>query len=82
MEKSRKHTLIIIRRVPMKSKTVLAGVILEIFFASFKDSMAVFNAEIASSLPLGRWDLASMVETRGSRERTVWLEGCEEGPEP
>ena len=55
-----------------------AGGILEIF-ARFKASVAAFNAEIAPSRPLGRWDLASMTKIRGSRERTV---RCEEGPEP
>ena len=33
-------------------------------------SMAKFNAEVAPSLPLGRWDLASGVVRRAS---------CEEG---
>jgi len=33
--------------------------------------MAAFSAEIAPSHSLGRWDLASMVETGGSCERTV-----------
>ena len=41
--------------------------------------MAEFKAEIALSRPLGRWDLAFMVEPRGICEGTVWLEGCEEG---
>ena len=44
--------------------------------------MDAFNAEIVLSRPLGRWDLASMVETRGSCEGNVRGEGCEEGSEP
>ena len=59
----------------------LVGEILEIF-AKFRASMAAFNVEMASSRLLGRWDLVSMVETRGSCERTVQREGCEEGSEP
>jgi hypothetical protein len=44
--------------------------------------MAALNVEIVPSCPLGRWDSASMVETRGSCERTVQSEGREEGLEP
>jgi hypothetical protein len=73
----------IVRRVVTKAKTVLAGVMLEIFSASFEDWMAAFNAEVSPSRPLGRWNLVSMVETQGSRERIVRLEGCEpEDPDP
>jgi len=49
---------------------------LEISFARFMASMVVFNAEIAPSLSFGRWDVASMVETRGNCEKTVRGEGC------
>ena len=74
--------MIIVRITLTEPKTALAGVILEISFARFKASMAIFNAEIAPSRPLGRWDLGSMVETGGNCERTVRREGCEEGSEP
>jgi len=66
----------------MESKTVLVCAIAEASFARFKASMAVFNAEIASSHSSGRLDPTSMVETRGSRERTVQRGGQEEGFEP
>ena len=48
-----------------------AGVTLESSFARFKASMAAFNAVTAPFCPLGRWDSAFMVGTRGSCERTV-----------
>jgi len=46
-------------------------------FARFRVSMAAFNAEVAPFRPLGCWDSASIVETGGSWERTVWREGYE-----
>ena len=82
MWRSRKRTLIIVRRVLTAAKTVLAGGILEFFSARFKALVAVFNTEMASSPLLGRWDSAFMVETQGDRERTVWREGSEESSEP
>ena len=49
LKENRKHTLISVRRVPTKPKIALAaGGMLEIL-AGFKASMAVFNAEMASS---------------------------------
>ena len=78
----RRPTLIIVRITLTEPKTAFAGVILESSLARFKASMTAFNAEIAPSRPLGRWDPPSMVETRGSRERTARREGCEEGSEP
>ena len=60
----------------MEPKTALAGGILEIFSARFRDSMAVFNAEMVPSCPLGRWDSAFLVGTRG---RTMGYGGCAEG---
>jgi len=63
-------------------KTALAGVILESSFARFRASMVAFNAEIVFSRPLGHWDSACMVETRGSCEGSVEREGCEKGFEP
>ena len=79
----RKLTLIIARTVLTEPKRALAGAILESFFARFKVSMAVFNADIAPSRPLGRWDLTSMDETRtrGGHERTVQRGGYGECPE-
>ena len=58
------------------AKTALAGATLEVFSATLKALMAVFNAGIALSHPLGCWDLTSMVGIRGRRE------GCEEVPNP
>jgi len=65
---SRKHTLISVRRVVTEPKTALAGGIFEVF-AGLKSSMTSFNAEMAPSRPLGRWELASMV-------KIVAREGC------
>jgi hypothetical protein len=78
----RKLTLIIARMTLTEPKTAFAGVILESSFARFKASMAAFNVEIVPSRPLGRWDSASMVETRGGGEGTVQRGGREEGLEP
>ena len=74
--------MIVVRITLTEPKTAPAGVILESSLARFKASIAVFNVEIAPSRPLGRWDLSSMVETRGNCERTVRCESYEEGPEP
>jgi len=79
----RKLTLIVRRITSTEPKIALAGVTPEASFARFKASMAAFNAEIVPSRPFGRrWDSTSMVETRGSRERTVQRGGREEGLEP
>ena len=65
------------------SDTFFGGVMSKIFSARLEASMAPFNAEMASFLPLGRWDPVSiMVGTRGSCGRTVQLEDYEEGSEP
>ena len=53
------------------AKTAFAGVMLEIFSARSMASMAAFNKEMALSRPFGRWELVAMVETQGSREKTV-----------
>ena len=71
MRKSKKHTMIRVRRILTDPKTALAGVILEIFSARLKALIAAFNAETAPWRSLDRWDLASIVEIRGSCERTV-----------
>jgi hypothetical protein len=55
----------------------LAGVILEIFSARFMASMAAFNEETAFSRPFGSWDLVAMVETEGSHEKAVRVQGSE-----
>ena len=78
MEKSGKHTLIIVRRVLVEPKIVLAGVMFELLSAIFEASTAAFNAEMAPSRPLGRWDPVAMVEGRGSCMRTARGEGCHE----
>jgi len=49
--------------------TALAGDIQEISFARFRASMATFSGERKPSRPFGRWDLASMVKTRGNWEK-------------
>ena len=67
----RKLTLIMTRVTLAEPKTASAGTMLETSLARSNASMTVFNAEIVPSLPLGRWDSTSMVETRGRRERTV-----------
>ena len=72
----------IARTTLTEPKTAFAGVMLETSFARFKASMATFNAEMVPSPPLGRWDLASMVKTGGSCERTVRREGHEDGSKP
>ena len=77
-----KRTLIIVSRTPTEPKTALAGVILETSFARFTASIAIFNKERASSRRFCRWESASMVETRGSWEKTALHVGCAEGPEP
>ena len=77
MRKSRKHTLIVVRRVLTEVKTALAGRIVEVFARS-KASMAAFKS---ASRSLGRCESAFMVE-RGSWEITVRCEGCENGSEP
>ena len=61
-------------------KTALAGVALETSFARFMASIAAFNSETAPSRR--RWELASMVETGGSCEKTAWRAGCEKMPKP
>ena len=55
----------------------MAGAIDETFSARFVASIAVFNRSMAPSRPLGCWDPAFMVETRGGGRRTVGCEGCE-----
>jgi hypothetical protein len=69
-QKSTRRTLIVARRVSTEVKIALMGVILEVFSASFKASMAAFNAEIAPLCSFGRRYFASIVETRGSWEKT------------
>lgn len=76
MEKRRKGTLIIVRRILTEPKMALTGVMLEISFPRFRASIATFNEERAS----GRFGLASMFETRSGRERKAWRAGCEERP--
>ena len=71
MGKSRKRTLICVRRAVTELKTTLADGIFEILAGS-KASRASFNAKMAPSRPFGRWDLASMVEPRGGCEGRVW----------
>jgi hypothetical protein len=78
---SRKHTVIVVRRVLTEPKIALTGAILEVISARFMASMAAFNAEVTPSRPLSCWDSAFMVGTRGICENTWGLnvEGYEEG---
>ena len=62
-------------------KTALAGAMHETSCARFMASMAAFNAEVALSCSLGRWDSSSMVKDRGNCEKAVRSEGCEEDSE-
>ena len=71
----RKLTLIVARITLTEPKMALAGVALETSLARFKTSTAAFNAETMPYLSLGRWDSASMVESRSSEERTVQCGG-------
>ena len=45
------------------------------------DSWLRFSVEMTPPRSFGRWDLASMVETRGRFGGTVRREGCEERSE-
>ena len=49
MEKRRKRTTIIVRRIPTEPNMALAGVALETSFARFMASMAAFSKERALS---------------------------------
>ena len=63
--------------MPAALKATVAGVMLESSFARFKVWMAASN-KTTPWQPLDRWDSASMVDTRGSCERTVRREGHED----
>jgi hypothetical protein len=69
LQKSRRRTLIVARRMLTELKTVLMGVILEVSSASVKASMATFNAEVAPSRSIGCWGFASVVGTGGRWEK-------------
>lgn len=64
------------------AKIVFAGVILEFLSARFKALMAAFNAEMASSRPLGCWDPAFIVETRGAVREPYDMEAERKIPDP
>ena len=67
-----------VRRVQTEPKTSLDCAAFEAFSARFMASIAALSAQIEPSRPLGRWELAFMVETRSNYERTVGCEGCDE----
>jgi len=67
----------VVRRMVTESKAAFAGRIVEVFARS-KASIAAFKSTSGS---FGRWESVFMVE-RGSCERTVQHEGCEDGSEP
>jgi len=77
LRKSRRNTLIVVRRVVTEPKTALAGGILEVF-AKSKASMATFKS---ASRSFCRLESGFMVE-RGGCERTVQREGCEDDSGP
>ena len=52
-------------------KTALAGVILDISFARLVASMATFSEERTLPRPFGRWDLISMNQSEGGREKAM-----------
>ena len=70
------------RRILTDPNTALAGVILEISFARFMASMAIFNEEMALSRPFGRWGLVSIVETQGGSENMVLREAARKNTSP
>ena len=72
----------IVRRILTDPKTALAGVMLDISFARFMASMAIFNEERVPSCPFGRWALVAIVGTQGSDENTVLRAVCEEESRP
>ena len=72
----------IVRRILTDPKTALAGVMLEISFARFIASMAMFNEEMVPSRPFGGWGFVSIDDTQGSDESTVLRAGREEGSGP
>jgi len=71
---TRKHTLTIASRILTEPKTALAGVMLEISFARFMASIAIFNEERFLSFPSDRWGLVSIVETQRGGENPVLRE--------
>ena len=74
--------MIIVRRTLTEPNTAFAGVALEISFARFMASTAAFSKERASSRRFSRLELsASMVEGRGSWEKTVWRACSAKGSE-
>jgi len=61
---------------------ILAGGIHETLSARFVVSeMAAISAWMGRAGPLGWWDAALMVETRGGREKALWREEYEENPQ-
>ena len=79
MQRSKKHTLINMRRVPMERKTALAGGMVELFSAKFTAATALFSAEVVPSRPLGGCNLASIAKTRGGRGGSYSVEGMRWG---
>ena len=77
MQNRRYGTFIIVRRTLTEPNAAFAGVILEISFARFRASMAIFNDESVASRRFRRWGFAlSMVKSRGRCEEGVWRGGC------
>jgi len=71
-----------VRRILTDPKTALAGVMLEISFARFMASIAMFNEERVPSRPFGRWDLAAIVKIQRGGEKAVSREAVKRGSGP
>ena len=69
--RTRKRTLIIVRRTLAEPKTALAGVMLEISFVRFRASIVTFKVERVVPFPLFCWDFGAIVESRG-RKDSIW----------
>ena len=59
------------RRAPVEAKTALAGEMLDSSSARFRPPMASFNFEKLPSRPVCRWDVGTIVGTRGGCKEMV-----------
>ena len=58
-------------------KAASAGVVLNMSFAIFKASIAMFKEERAMSRRFVLWDFEFMVERRRNLRETAWHAGCD-----
>ena len=68
-------TLVVGRTLLTKPKTILAGVILDLFFARSISLMATFNIEKTPLCSFGSFDSWSIVGTRGRCKVWGWCQG-------